>query len=536
MRLVFIFFLVFPFVPRAQGTQDTFQAVNSPYDEKNPVVSADGNTLFLTISNHPDNIGGKRDPGDIWISRKIGSEWSAPVHGGTMLNNRAYNAVAGISANGDQLFLHGHYTSSGALAKTQGIAVSRNTGAGWSQPENINIPYFMNKSGIICGMVTPDNSVFVFSAVSYGTYGVDDIYVTLKKDGRWTEPRNLGHTINTQFQELTPSLSEDKKTLYFSTNGRNGSGSFDVYAATRLDDTWTAWSEPMNLGAKINSKGRELYYHPYARFGFSLYTSTISSDGYGDIRMVGPGLPVPLADSLLYASADAENTEPPRSVEELPLTGANKVTNIEEAPGEMKVLKVHGTITDAKTGESVPARISFSSAGLDDQHTMTEGGNYSIDVPASNYAIKIEAEGYISALEKLDVASFGMPDLEMNFRLQPVEVGTTVNLKNVLFAQGRTDILPESFPELDLVVAFLKNNPKVRIELMGHTDGRGNPADNVKLSQERVDKVKDYLVSRGIERRRISGKGYGGSRPIASNDTEESRRMNRRVEFVIRKF
>jgi OmpA-OmpF porin, OOP family len=129
-----------------------------------------------------------------------------------------------------------------------------------------------------------------------------------------------------------------------------------------------------------------------------------------------------------------------------------------------------------------------------------------------------------------------MRDLEMNFSLQPVELGTTVNLKNVLFAQAKTDILPESYPELDLVVGFLKENPNVTIELMGHTDGRGVHADNVRLSQQRVNKVKEYLVSKGIDSRRISGKGFGGSKPIASNDTEESRRMNRRVEFVIRKF
>src|SRR5690606_10707295 len=139
-------------------------------------------------------------------------------------------------------------------------------------------------------------------------------------------------------------------------------------------------------------------------------------------------------------------------------------------------------------------------------------------------------------LEKLDINAFEMRDLEMNYRLQPVEVGTTVNVKNVLFAQTKTDILPESFPELDLVVAFMKDNPNVRIELMGHTDGRGVHADNVRLSQQRVNKVKEYLVSKGISPRRITGKGFGGSKPIASNDTEESRRMNRRVEFVIRRF
>jgi outer membrane protein OmpA-like peptidoglycan-associated protein len=139
-------------------------------------------------------------------------------------------------------------------------------------------------------------------------------------------------------------------------------------------------------------------------------------------------------------------------------------------------------------------------------------------------------------MEKLAIHTYEMKDLEMNFRLQPVEVGTTVNLKDVLFEQGKTVLLPSSYPELDLVVSFLKSNPKVRIDLAGHTDNRGIPGQNVKLSQARVDRVRDYLVTRGIEKKRISGKGYGGAKPIASNDSEETRQLNRRVEFTIKRF
>ena len=525
MRFLALVFLAgLPLFLSGQSLRDRFRPVNSRYDENNPVLSPDGNTLFITISNHPSNVGGIKDPGDIWISQRIGSDWSAPVHGGSLLNNRAYNAVAGISADGQQLFLHGHYAASGGGAKTQGISISRNTGSGWSRPENVTIPYFMNKSGLLGGMVTPDNSVFIFSAISYGSFGVDDIYVCLKTDGKWSEPKNIGSAVNTQFQELAPSLSEDKKTLYFSSNGRKGFGSFDIYSASRLDESWTNWSVPQNLGPQINSEGRELYYHAYPGFGFALYTSTLSSDGYGDLKVFAPDEPLPAKDTAIYASIDPEKAVDPSSGESLAE---------ENTPS---VLKVYGKIVNAKSGEAVPAKISFASPGLAEVSAVANTDGYSVEVAPSEYAVKIEASGYISAMEKLDVHAFEMKALEMNFRLQPVEVGTMVNLKNVLFAQGKTDILAESYPELDLVVSFLRENPTVRIELMGHTDGRGVPSDNVKLSQERVNKVKAYLVSKGIEGRRISGKGFGGSRPIASNDTEESRRMNRRVEFVIRRF
>ncbi|MEX2232582.1 MAG: OmpA family protein [Cyclobacteriaceae bacterium] len=522
----------------AQSIQEKFRAVNSAYDEQNPVLSPDGQTLYFTIGNHPSNSGGKKDPGDIWFSRKEGSTWSSPVHGGSMLNDKAYNAVAGFSPEGHQLFLHGHYGSSGNVARTQGIAVSKHSGSGWSRPENISIPYFMNKSGILCGSLSADNSVLIFSAESYGTHGVDDIYVSVKDQGKWSEPKNLGSTINTQFQELSPSLSEDKTILYFSSNGRKGNGSFDIYSATRLDDTWTRWSGPENLGPQINSEGRELFYRFYPAIGFALYTTTKSSDGYGDLRVYTAPEQKPVQDTIVYASIGTEQTsDKTTSIQETLNTEAGAEQKaIEKIADETLVVTVHGKITNAKTGETIPAKISFQGPGLEPQSVASGENGYSIGVPSSQYTIRIESNGYISTLEKLDIKDLDMRNLEMNFVLQPVELGTTVNLKNVLFAQAKTDILPESFPELDLVVNFLKENPTVRIELMGHTDGRGVHADNVKLSRERVNKVKEYLESKGIEPRRISGKGFGGSKPIASNDTEESRRMNRRVEFVIRKF
>lgn len=259
--LIFITCLSFAFIQLvAQNiTQQSFQFINSSYDEQSPVLSPDGKHIFYTISNHPQNIGGKRDPGDIWFSVLTGNQWSAPVHGGALLNDRAYNAAAGMSADGSQLFLLSHYVLGGSVSSTQGISVSKNVGGGWSRPENITIPYFQNKSSLQSGYVSADGTVFVFSSETYGTRGVEDIYVSIKTDGRWSQPKNLGDQINTKLQELSPSLSADGKTLYFSTNNRKGYGSFDVYTATRLDDTWTSWSEPVNMGAQINSEGRELF-------------------------------------------------------------------------------------------------------------------------------------------------------------------------------------------------------------------------------------------------------------------------------------
>ncbi len=500
---------------------DSFQRLNTTLDELNPVVSPDGKFQYITIANHPENVGGKKDPGDIWVSILTDNQWSAPIHAGSELNDIAFNAVAGFSADGTQLFLLNHYGGSGNPARTQGISVSKGNNNGWSKPENITIPYFQNKSDVLNGYMLPDLSVFIFAAETYGSRGVEDIYVCTKTaDGRWSEPRNLGGTINTRFQELSPSLSDDGKTLYFSSNGRKGEGSFDIYSSTRLDEGWTNWSPPENLGSTINSEGRELYYRPYEKVGYALYTSTKNSDGYGDVKIFLSGDPI-VKDSIPAA----------------PIIDTVKIVEIERVSAADKRVKIYGKVNNAKTGEPITASIFFTSPSINQSSPASPETGYSTVVPSTEeYTIKIEAVGYISALEKLDIHTYEMQDLEMNFKLQPVEIGTTVNLRDVLFEQGKTNLLTQSYPELDLVVSFLKSNPKVKIELAGHTDNRGIPGQNVKLSQARVEKVKSYLVSKGIDKKRIDGKGYGGSKPIASNDTEETRLFNRRVEFVIKKF
>jgi OmpA-OmpF porin, OOP family len=505
-------------------TNEAIFRLNSVFDELDPVLSPDGSTLYFTTANHPDNIAGKRDPGDIWYSKWDGNTWSTPRHAGSELNDRTYNAVAGFSADGKQIFLLNHFDHSGNTARTQGISVSSNSGSGWSKPQNIAIPYFQNKSRLLSGTMSADGRAFVFSAETYGTLGVDDLYVSLLHDGQWSEPKNLGSTINTQFQELSPSLSADGQTLFFSSNGRKGAGSFDVYAATRLDDSWTSWSNPVNL-QHVNSEGRELFYRELAGLDIAIFTSTKNSDGYGDIKLAMPDQPV-------NTNAVASLTTSIDTVGEVEVL---KQPAIEKRPNDK--VKVYGYVRSSKTGEPLAATIFFAGPMLQqDESSTASADGYAISIPAAgSYTVKIEASGYISTLEKLDIHELDSEELEMNFTLQPVEVGTTVNLKSVLFAQTKTELLQDSYDELDLVASFLKANPHVKIELAGHTDNRGVHEDNVRLSQQRVNTVKAYLVSRGIDSKRITGKGYGGTKPIASNDTEETRKMNRRVEFTIKK-
>ncbi|GHN03031.1 membrane protein [Cytophagales bacterium WSM2-2] len=481
-----------------------FKLVNSEFDEQNPVISPDGKAIYFTLARHPQNTNGKKDLGDIWISLKVNNQWTAPVHGGSAINDAAYNAVLGFSPDGSQLFLSNHFSKNGGIASTQGISASRKTDFGWSIPENISVPYFLNRSEFLNGMINSEETIFIFSADSYGTRGVEDIYVSLKKEGRWSEPINLGSSINTTFQELTPSLSADGKTIYFSSNGRQGLGGFDVYSSTRLDDTWTSWSEPVNV-ASVNSEARDLFYRVESD-GLTLFTTTRNSDGYGDIRALADSARLPLDTSRIVDTRQR---------------------------GASSRLSVYGKTSDSKTGGGISAKLSFK-ADSTFSSSSARDGKFSIEVARErSYTIEIQAAGYVNLFERLNSGALNVSSLELNFKLQPIEVGTVVNLKNILFYMGTTSLLEESYPELDVVVDFLKSNPKIEIQLEGHTDNRGDAKKNVILSQQRVDRIKNYLVAKGIPARKIKGKGFGGSKPIAANDTEEARKLNRRVEFVI---
>jgi len=490
-------------------TNDTkaLQKINSVYDEQSPVVSADGKTMFITFSHHPQNVGGLKDQGDIWIATFNGIQWSEPIHGGLLLNDKGYNAVAGVSHDGNQLLLLYHVSKDAEPAKSQGISVSSFENITWQKPINISIPYFHSRSSIVSGQVSKEGKYFVYAADTYGTIGVEDIYVTQKINGLWTEPKNLGRKVNTVFQELTPSLNNTSDTLYFSSNGRKGSGSFDVYAAARLDDTWTNWSEPVNVSA-INTGGRELFYKSLGN-GKALYTSTRNSDGYGDLKQLISNNQV--KDSVSFVVLNTE-------------------TAVDTLSGKIRIT---GKVQNAKTGENVSAQLKFTSTTERVESKGTEKGYEALLASIDDYRVAIEAKGYISTFENVNLNTFQAKSIELDFKLQPIEIGTTVNLKSVLFKQSSTDLLSGSNEELNVVAAFMLSNPKVKIELTGHTDNRGVHKDNVKLSQARTQKVKDYLINKGIPAKRISGKGYGGAKPIASNDSEESRKLNRRVEFTI---
>lgn len=505
--LLSVLLLVANIISLAQS--NPFAKINSEYDEQNPVLDSDNQVIYFTRSNHPKNTGGENDPGDIWYSVLGPQGWSVPVRA-SGVNSYDYNGI--IDINNDQLILHNHYAT-GSFLKTQGISKASKTSKGWSEPQNIRIPYFKNLAKYFGGSLSQNGDVLILSIESYGTFGAEDIYVCFKNGEKWSEPKNIGSLINTPFQEFTPHIFKDS-LLYFSSNGHGGKGSADVFVSKRLDDTWLNWSAPENV-EHINTEGRELGYRQYE--GFAIYTSTVNSDGYGDIKFYSP---TSSQDTLFKQQEDT-----------VAVANINEVEISELADNE---IVLYGQISSSNENVAFEPVVNIKTQEGKKLKTKLDADMYLANLRSpENYVITVSAPGYITQQETVDLQSATAKKLQIDFSLQPIALGTRVNLKNVLFKQSKAEILSSSYSELNLVVDMMQQNPSMKIKLEGHTDNRGVAKHNLRLSKHRVEAVEDYLVSKGISSKRIKGKGYGGAKPIADNDDPEKRKLNRRVEFTI---
>jgi len=521
-KIFFTIFLLVAFKGVSQhslvGKEPVF---NSYADEQNPVLSPDGQTLYFIRAHHSQNVGRKMDLGDIWYSSldSASGNWSAPQNIGFLLNNQFHNGVIGFGPK-DEMYLYNIYELDGKTPKSRGISVVDpiDPPKYWTVPITSTVRYFYNLSDNHSISISENKKIMLLSLESFKTRGAEDLYVSfwIPQLKAWSEPKNLGDQINTMYQEVTPFLAADNKTLYFSSNGHGGMGSKDVFSSKRLDESWTNWSKPVNMGSSVNTEGAEMYYQYLADKALAIYTSTKNSDGYGDIHF--KDMPIPeMAKTIGYEI-------------EVPMDSI-QIANEKTSKPDYFVQLV-GSITDKKTNAPIAATIRI--VGDDYVENQTLATAFAFELPKANsYTLVVEADGYISHSVKLNIATDNPKELEHNVILQPIELGTTVKLDLVLFTRGTTEFLEESYEQLDLMIQMMKDNPTMEIELGGHTDNVGNARLNKKLSQERVDAVVKYFIDKGIEAKRLSGKGYGGSKPIASNDNEETRRLNRRVEFTV---
>ncbi|WP_333820139.1 OmpA family protein [Ohtaekwangia sp.] len=492
-------------VPNAAAAKYTKKnlgaAVNTKDDDIMPVISADGKTLYYAVEDDPANIEVAANS-DIWYAtRKEDGTWAPRKNIGKPVNTREADFVINATPDNNSLLVNGMYkTERGKLNKYEGLSMTHRTPSGWSIPEQIKIENYYNYSTEVSFALSPDRQVIISSIERDITYGGTDLYVSFQQeDGTWSVPENMGSVINTYGKDITPTIAADGKTLYYSTNGKPGYGSNDIFVTKRLDDTWKNWSEPLNLGPSVNTINWDAYYSVPASGDIAYIVSNDQSLGGADIY---------------------------------------SISMVKEAQPDPVVI-VQGKVFNKATNQPIGATITYHelSNGKDigAAQSNPQDGSYKIVLPYSKaYGFLAEKEQFLSESNNIDLSEEKpYQEIQRDLYLTPLEVGKTITLNNVFFIQSKADLMPESYPEMERLVKLMMDNPVIHIELAGHTDNVGNPALNKELSEKRVETIKNYLVSKGIAANRITGKGYGGTKPIASNASEETKKLNRRVEFTI---
>ena len=498
--------------------------VNSEYNEINPMIAPDGRTLYFARISHPNNTHGDKGSQDIWYSEfdDASKRWGPARRMGFPLNKDDYNCAYSITPDGQTMLIKGQYNNGNY--ETRGFSFSKKTANGWSPPQKIDIPNYVNmsKGQFDCGFLSADGKVLLMAFSEKKNSKEDDIYVSFRqKDGSWTKPIDLGPEVNTKFTETTPFLAPDGATLYFSSNREGGLGSNDIYVCKRVDKTWKHWSKPVNLGPGVNTDGYDAYYTLGASGDYAYLTTFKNTLGKGDIVRV-------------KLTTDQPANQPGK------LGGGGddvaKTDNTRPDP----VALISGKVIDQTTGKPVEARIVYQTlpdgaeAGEATSDPVT--GEYKIVLPyGQKYSMRAIAKDFIAEGDNVDLTQTkGFQEIKgKELKLVPIEVGRSVRLNNIFFDTGKSELRPESAPELDRLVTTLNESPKIVIEVRGHTDNTGSNELNAKLSQDRADAVREYFISKGIEPDRIGSKGFGESKPVATNDTDEGRQQNRRVEFVI---
>ncbi len=486
--------------------------INTSADEYKPTPTADGLHLYFTGTGRDDGYGGE----DIFVSELQNGQWQNAANLGTKLNSKSYESINAVSADGNRLIIFGNYSMSlghGDLFYVDKVA------DGWGEIQHFPRP--INSENWDCdGFITSDGKAMLFTSDRpggvgsfhergkpfHGDYwGNCDIYVCLRTETGWSEPINLGNTINTPFADRAAFLHPDGKTLYFCSDGHYGLGRLDVFKSTRLkEDSWTEWSEPINLGKEINTAEADMGYKIATLGNVAYFSAWGKNGGYGEHDIYSIPLP--------------------------------------QAARPEQVATIRGKVTDGD-GQPLEAGIKWedltTGQNVGELKSNPQDGSYFIALPlGKNYGYYAEKKGYYAVSKNLDLqnqteASEVTEDITLVLIEELKKKDIAVRINNIFFDFGEYTLQPASYPELKRLAAILKENPDMQVEISGHTDHVGSEAFNLQLSEQRARTVVSFLVANECNPVNLIAKGYGESKPVASNDKDEGRQQNRRVEFRV---
>ncbi len=476
-------------------------SVNSAYADYSLVLTADQNTMFFT-SRRPETTGGQKDADgnnmeDIYMSEKANGAWGKATNAGTKINTEWHEASVGISPDGQTILIYKDDEGDGNIYSTS------LEGDIWSTPvklnDNINTKHWEPSA-----FISANGNTLYFTSDKPGGYGGRDLYVAQREaDGEWGKATNMGVNINTKYDEDSPFIHHDSRALSFSSNGHNTMGGFDIFTSLLSEDG--SWSEPVNAGCPINTPDDDIFYvmSPDNR---KAYLSSYREGGFGE------------KDNYVVTFLDRKETA---------LTLIKGVVNDENNKPAKKVLI---TVTDNQTGQI---------AGT--YHTNSKTGQFLfILTPGKNYNITYQAEDHLFYSENMEIpAKSNYYEINKSVTLNPIVVGSKIVLNNIFFDFDKASLRDLSNVELRNLVLLMKSNPKLNVEISGHTDSKGDAAYNQKLSEERAEAVVNNLVKNGIAPERMKAKGYGKTMPASNNkkangkDNPDGRQLNRRVELKI---
>ncbi len=515
--------------------------INTQYDEINPVVSLDGQTMYFTRVGHPSfdktlkvneddiskslsyqeyretlqeiytSLGESKDVNpvsslfnqDIWIAVTDQEPFDKIDHPKYPLNSALPNSVCAVTTDPEKVIIINQFFKDGSMSK--GFSFASKNGDTWHFPEPLFIYDYYNLEADVNLNLSKDNEVMVLSMNRKDSHGKNDLYVSFRVHTTlWSAPVHLGSDINTAGEEITPFISDDKRYLFFSSERE---GNQDIMVSERLDEGWTKWSTPRPLPRPINSDAHDSQPFLNAATGYLYFTST--RDGSSDIYRVPYTAPTPKERKL----ARATKSTPPSTI------------------------KCY--VVDATSQEPIDAQLAFGPVSSEEfaYDTLVSDRGISL-IEGSDQILKFlpQKTGYIGREIRLDLSPEALRGTKViKIPMDPIVANGQIALDPIFFMRGKDRILSSSYGELDRLSTVLRQHPGLQIRINGHTDNVGDKDALYQLSQKRASAVKQYLVKRGIQSFRIKTRGYGAAAPITDNSTEALRSQNRRVEVVITK-
>ena len=475
-----------PLSIRKHSMGDTVNFQNSQYF---PVLTADDETLIFT------GLTEKRDE-NIYITHRQKKGWDVPEEISEKINTINNEGTCSVSADGRTLVFTACNRQDGYGSCD--LYITKKQGKDWSEPVNLGEP-INSRDWESQPSLTADGHSLYFSSERRGGHGKKDIWVShLNEKGKWSEPKNLGSTINTVDDDCAPFIHANGKTLFYASNGLPGMGGFDIFLSQHVD---TTWAEPKNIGYPINTFSDQVGLYIASDGKSAYYSDDQAANGHSRSLLYTFDLPEILQKMVIptrYAKGKVYDKK----------TGSALSSDIDLYDLQLQQ-KVASFTSDAKTGTFLAV--------------LNRG---------SEYAFYVSKTGYLFKSLSFSVAD-SISSVDLEIPLEAIEKDRAEVLNNIFFKTGAYDLDEKSKVELDKMVDFLNQNKTIKIEISGHTDDVGSDKENLELSKRRAQSVGAYLTKTGIAAERLSAKGYGETKPVATNDSEPNRQKNRRIEWKI---